>query len=212
MRAPTALVLSFLASVMVGCASGPGAGAPAAQEPANPFNVLGRADAPVSIIEFSDLQCPFCARFALDTFPQIRRNYIDTGKVRYAAKDFPLPFHVFAVPAAVAVRCAGEQGKFWEYREALFARQAELPSQPYDALAGELKLDLPRFTTCRGDGKAQAAIREEVEAARASGISGTPTFAIGRLVNGQFQGETFSGAEPYEKFAARIESQLAAPK
>ena len=115
------------------------------------FNVVGRADAPVTIIEFSDLQCPYCARNALNTFPEIKRNYIDTGKVRYVARDFPLDMHPFAMPAAVATRCAGEQGKFWEYRHALFERQNELATAPYDALAAELGLDVPRFAACQKD-------------------------------------------------------------
>ena len=78
------------------------------------------------IIEFTDLQCPYCARFARDTWPQLRERYIDTGKVRFATRDLPLPFHEFALPAAVASRCAGRQGKFWEYREALFRDQSLL--------------------------------------------------------------------------------------
>lgn len=212
MRLNTTLVLCLFAFVGAGCATSGGHEPAAGHAHPNPPDVLGRADAPVTIIEYSDQQCPYCARFALDTFPEIRRNYVDTGKVRYAAKNFPLPFHVFAVPAAVAVQCAGEQGKFWEYREALFARQTQLPSQPYDALAGELKLDVQKFSTCRSDGRARAAVQADVDAARAQGISSTPTFAIGRLVNGQFEGEVFSGAEPYAKFAARIDAHLATAK
>jgi protein-disulfide isomerase len=174
------------------------------------FNVVGRADAPVTIIEFSDLQCPHCARNALNTFPEIKRNYIDTGKVRYVARDFPLSMHPFAVPAAVATRCAGEQGKFWEYRHAVFERQEDLGTAPFDALAAELGLDAPQFAACRKDAAQLAAVRDDFQLAESSGITSTPSFMVGRVVDGEFQGETFSGAKPYAEFAARIDALLAA--
>ena len=174
------------------------------------FNVVGRADAPVTIIEFSDLQCPYCARHALNTFPEIKRNYIDTGKVRYAARDFPLHMHPFAMPAAVATRCAGEQGKFWEYRHALFDRQNELATSPYDSLAAELGLDVPSFAECRKNPAQAAAVRADVALAGSSGITSTPSFVVGRIVNGKFEGETFAGAKPYADFVARIDALLAA--
>jgi protein-disulfide isomerase len=176
------------------------------------FNVVGRADAPVTIIEFSDLQCPYCARHALNTFPQIKRNYIDTGKVRYAARDFPLAMHPFAMPAAVATRCAGEQGKFWEYRHAVFDRQDDLDAAPFDALAAELGLDVPRFAACQKDGAQADAVRADVQLAGSNGITSTPTFVVGRIVDGVFEGETFSGAKSYADFAARIDAVLAAGK
>ena len=117
----------LLASIVLlgGCATTPAEPPTAAAEP-TPFNVLGREDAPVTIIEFTDLQCPYCARFATQTFPRLKHDYIETGKLRYSSMDFPLPFHDFALPAAIASRCAGEQGRFWDYREALFAAQATL--------------------------------------------------------------------------------------
>ena len=213
MRPYAALFPSLLAVFLAGCATAPGNdGMPAPGAGSRAFNVLGRADAPVSIIEFSDLECPYCARFALETFPEIRRRYIDTGKLRYAAKDFPLPFHAHAVTAAVAVRCAGEQGRFWEYRDALFAAQDRLAASPYDSIAARLDLDVPRFTACRGDGQQKSAVRTDVQLAKANGISSTPTFVIGRLVDGEFQGETFSGAESYAQFSARIDAKLAEGK
>ena len=174
------------------------------------FNVVGSADAPVTIIEFSDLQCHHCARNALNTFPEIKRNYIDTGKVRYVARDFPLAMHPFAMPAAIAARCAGEQGKFWEYRHAVYDRQDELASAPFDALAAELKLDVPRFATCRKDGAQEAAVRKDMALAGSNKVTSTPTFLLGRVVNGKLEGQGFAGAKPYEEFAARIDAVLAA--
>jgi len=170
--------------------------------------VLGAEDAPVTVIEFTDLQCPYCARFARDTWPRIRKEYVDTGKVRFATRDLPLRFHEFAIPAAVAARCAGAQGQYWEYREALFAAQSRLGSEPYAALAAQLGLDAARFATCRADPSMLESVREDAALAAASGITGTPSFVIGRVVDGEFTGEVVSGAGSFEEFAARIEALL----
>src|SRR3954471_14323538 len=102
---------------------------------------LGRADAPLTMVEFTDLQCPFCRQFVLTSFDEIKKNWIDTGKLRYISRDFPLDFHAQAVPAARAARCAGEQGKFWEMRITLL-RNANLLTSDYIArTASDLKLD-----------------------------------------------------------------------
>jgi len=173
-----------------------------------PFNVLGREEAPVAMVEFSDLQCPYCAGYALHTFPQIKRAYIDTGKLHYAAVDFPLPMHAYAFPAAVAARCAGEQGKYWQYRDAVFAAQSQLASDPFDALASKLGLDVARFKSCRRDIRQDAVVREDLAMARKDGIASTPSFMIGRVVDGEFQGEVISGAQSFDEFSARIEALL----
>jgi protein-disulfide isomerase len=186
---------------LTGCASAP----PATGE----FNVIGAENAPVVMIEFTDLQCPYCARFAAQTFPQLRRHYVDKGKLRYASRDLPLPMHQFAVPAAVAARCAGEQGRFWPYREAVFAAQETLGREPYEDLAQKLGLDLERFATCRTDGVQLRHVQEDARLAAQYGLAATPSFVIGRLVDGEFKGETFSGAQPYEVVAAKIDALLA---
>jgi protein-disulfide isomerase len=211
-------VLLLLAS---GCATQPATADPAPRPPAVPVTagaaapqadgrVLGAEDAPVTIIEFTDLQCPYCARFARETWPRVRKDYVDTGKVRFATRDLPLRFHEFAVPAAVAARCAGAQGKYWEYREALFAAQSRLGSEPYAALAAQLGLDAASFAACRADPLTLGAVRDDAALAAANGISGTPSFVIGRVVDGEFTGEVVSGAESFEIFAARIEALLKA--
>jgi protein-disulfide isomerase len=198
--------------VLLGCAA-LGATAQDAPAPAaakTPFNVLGPADAPVTVFEFSDLQCPYCARFTERTFPQLRRNYVATGKLRYIVRDLPLSSHAFAVPAAVAARCAGEQGRFWEYRAALFGAQADLGKEPYARIGRRLGLDVERLESCRRDGRQAAKVQADAEFARSQGISGTPTFVIGRAVDGKFQGEAIPGALTYEEFAARIDALLPA--
>ena len=169
---------------------------------------LGSAEAQVMIIEFTDLQCPYCARFARDTWPLLRERYVDTGKVRFATRDLPLPIHDFALPAAVAARCAGQQGKFWEYREALFRDQSLLSQGRYAELAGEFGLDRTRFESCRADPAVLAAVRADAALAASSGIASTPSFVIGRVVNGEFEGELMSGAKPFKVFQQRLDSLL----
>ena len=207
--------IAALALLAAGAAAAPGPGPDAAMPvPATsaPFNVIGAEDAPVSIIEFSDLQCPYCARYAAQTFPRLRTEYVDTGKVRYAAGDLPLPMHAKAMGAAIAGRCAGEQGRFWEYRDALFRSRNALGAATYERLAGEFGLDVPRFEACRNDPAQAERVHADMALARANGIVSTPAFVIGRLVDGEFRGEVVTGAKPYEYFAAKIDALLAAPE
>lgn len=120
--------------------------------------------------------------------------------------------HALAVPAAVAARCAGEQGRFWEFREALFAAQGTLGHETYVDLAGKFGLDPEAFANCRSDGRQAANVRADMELARANGITATPSLVIGRLVDGQFQGETIEGAKPYAVIAAKIDALLGATR
>jgi protein-disulfide isomerase len=213
-RPSTAAVFAVLALLASGAGAAPapqaGAGDPAAAA-ATQFNVIGREDAPVSIIEFSDLRCPYCARYATQTFPRIRSEYIDTGKVRYAVGDLPLPMHQHAMAAAIAARCAGEQGRFWEYREALFKARGTFGTDPYDRIAGEFGIDVPRFAACRRDPLQAERVKADMALARSNGVASTPAFVIGRLVNGEFRGQVVKGAKPYEFFAATIDALLAEP-
>jgi protein-disulfide isomerase len=174
--------------------------------------MLGAADAPVTIIEFTDLQCPYCARFARTTFPQLRTLYIETGKVRFASRDFPLPFHPFALPAAIAARCAERQGKYWEFREAVFQRQGELAREPYDDIASSLGLDRAQLASCRKDPTVRERVEGDVALGQSTGIDGTPSFVIGRRVGDHFEADVVSGALPIEAFAAKIDALLQQPQ
>jgi protein-disulfide isomerase len=219
--ARTAVLAAWALVGVAGCASGgsspPETATPSgtatdattAERPSGDFRVLGVAGAPVTIIEFTDLQCPFCARFALGTWPELRKRYVDSGQVQFVSRDLPLSFHPYALPAAVASRCAGAQGRFWEYREALFRGQSQLASAPYAAIAERFGLDVPNFEACRADPATAAAVREDAALAARNGIASTPTFVIGRVVDGQFQGEILSGAQPFEAFAQKIDGLLA---
>ena len=202
------LVAAMLAT---GCAVDPTVAAPpVAAAPTEPADerILGSSEARVMIIEFTDLQGPYCARFANTTWPRLRQEYVETGKVRFATRDLPLPFHAFALPAAIATRCAGQQGRFWEFREALFRDQAQLATDPYAGLAQSLGLDAAQFADCRRDPAVAHSVQADVALARASNIQSTPTFVIGRIVDGSFTGEALPGAQPFEVFQARIDLLL----
>jgi protein-disulfide isomerase len=211
--------IAILAST-AGCATAdqavqaPTAAAPATATPAaaapetGDQRMLGSAAAPVMIIEFTDLQCPYCARFATQTWPKLKATYVDTGKVRFATRDLPLPMHSFALPAAIAARCAGQQGKYWEFREALFREQSRLGTEPYAELASTFGLDAERFARCRADPAVLQSVRADIALAASSDIESTPSFVIGRVINNEFAGEVISGAKPFEVFQQRIDSLL----
>ncbi len=210
------LVFIVVAAIAGSCAQAPASAPspspavapPGAETATTEFNTLGAADAPITIIEFTDLQCPYCARFALQTLPRLKQAYIDTGKVRYASRDLPLSIHPHAGTAAVAARCAGEQGRFWQYRRAVFAAQDRLATKPWDEIAGTLGLDVGRFAACRRDGRQRREVQADAQLAAGYGLSSTPSFVIGRLVNGEFMGEIFTGAKSFDAFATKIDALL----
>jgi protein-disulfide isomerase len=171
---------------------------------------LGRANAPLVMVEFTDYECPFCRQFHLTSFEQIKKNYIDAGKLRYVSRDFPLDFHKNALRAAVAGRCGAEQGKFWELRHSMIANASKL--QPEDILgyAKGLALDAGKFRSCMESGRLLAAVEADMDEGRAAGVSGTPTFLIGRLANGRLEGVRLVGAQPYIVFAAKLDQMLGA--
>jgi protein-disulfide isomerase len=164
--------------------------------------VLGDADAPVSVIVFGDYQCPFCKKAADTAEKQIRDEYVAAGKVKIAFRDYPLDsIHPFARPAAEAAQCAGAQGKYWEYHDALFERQSQLPTIDYVGLASELKLDTKAFAGCISAKTYASEVQKDQEAGVALGIDGTPaTFINGVLI---------PGAYPYEAYKQEIEKALA---
>ncbi len=171
--------------------------------------VLGRADAPVTLVEFTDLECPYCRAFHVGTFERLKREYIDTGKVRFITRDFPLDFHPNARPAALAVRCGGEQGKFWEMRHAVTLNANALSRELYDRLAGELGLDGSRFSACISAERYRTEIEHDMEEAAKAGVSGTPTFVLGATTPGTaLEGQRIVGAQPYPVFETQIKALL----
>ena len=170
--------------------------------------MLGRPDAPLTIVEFTDLQCPFCNRFATQTFEQLKTSYIDTGKVRFISRDFPLDFHPQAMPAARASRCAGDQGKYWELRTALVKNAQALSPAFITQQATALKLDMPQFDACIKGTQYDAAITRDMTEGTGFSVNGTPTFFVGKTTAQGFEGFRIVGAQPYAVFQQRIDQLL----
>jgi protein-disulfide isomerase len=172
---------------------------------------LGSARAPVVMVEFADYQCPFCRRHAQVVFPELKAAYIDTGKVRYVVRDFPLAdIHEEAFRAAEAARCAGAQGQFWPMRESLGAHMNTLGPATYPILAAEIGLAPGPFQACLADHRFAAAIRADVAAARAAGLDRTPSFVIGRPTAGTVVGTKVVGALSFETMKKTIDDLLRA--
>ncbi len=175
--------------------------------------VLGDPNAPITIIEFSDFQCPFCARFSTQTLPLLLEEYIDRGDVKLVYRDFPLQnSHPNAVPAAVAAECAHEQGQFKPMHDLLFENQAQWSPQEtiqavstFSQYAAQIQLDQEVFDTCLTTGKYVNEVRMDLEDGRIYGISGTPGFFIGNDDLGYVE---ISGAQPFENFKRVIDAQL----
>jgi protein-disulfide isomerase len=157
----------------------------------------GPASAPVTIVEFSDFECPYCST-ARKTVEEAIAAY--PGKIRLVFRNFPLPFHSNAQKAAEAGLCADEQGKFWALHDRMFDQQEKLAVDDLKAHAKALGLDTAKFDQCLDSGKMAAKVKESVEAAHAAGVTGTPAF----FVNGRL----LSGAQPLEKFKELIDEEL----
>jgi protein-disulfide isomerase len=129
----------------------------------------GLANAKVAIIEFSDFQCPFCGRYDKETYPVILKDYVDTGKIKYVWRDYPLSFHQNAQKAAEAAHCAGEQGKFWEMHDRLFANQQNLAAADLPKHAEALLIDTSLFQKCLDSGRYAADIKKDIDVANSAG-------------------------------------------
>lgn len=166
--------------------------------------VKGSQDAPITIVEFSEYECPFCKRYVDETYGQIMADYGD--KIRYIFHDYPLAFHAHAASMALAARCAGEQDAYWDYHDILFDKNEEWTAlDNVDAqvveYAEDLDLDGEQFSGCYSSKKYQQAVDDDLALGQQVGVSGTPTFFI--------NGKKLVGAHPYESFKELIDSALA---
>jgi len=171
-------------------------------------HVMGAEDAPVTVVEFADYQCPFCLRFTKTTFPLLKQKYIDTGKVRWVALNLPLPFHKDARKAAQAAHCAGEQDKFWEMRELLFRNPQKLNTENLPAHAETISLDITAFNECLQSDRHLSEIDQDAKDANAARLTGTPSFIIGKTASDEITGDVIIGAQPMNKFDAAITKAL----
>ena len=173
--------------------------------------MLGRADAPVTLVEFSDYQCPFCQRFFATTLSALKKDYVDTGKVRYVFRDFPLDqLHPQARKAAEAAHCAGELGKYWEMHELLFQNQKALAPPQLAERARTVGVDGAKFDECLSSGRHAVRVTRGLTDGAALGVQGTPTFVVGKTKPGDVvEGTPIRGAQPLETFRRIIDQTLA---
>ncbi len=212
------VVLSFCAGILVGyIAWGRKSTAAVAQQPAaqqqaaaptyrrydiptEGFYSLGPADAPITIVEFSDYQCPYCERWHTQVYNQLMAAY--PGKIRFVYRNLPLTqIHPQAMPAAEAAMCAGEQNAYWQFHDRLFNNQDLLGDDFYSQVATDLGLDMTTFNQCRETHKFQSTIQADMDFAIGLGVQSTPTFFINGLA--------MVGAQPLSSFTQLIDKELA---
>ena len=175
--------------------------------------IIGNPDAPITIIEFSDFQCPFCAKFHMQTLPTIMDEYINKGTVKLVFRDFPIQsIHPNAVPASIAAECANEQGKFEQMYHMLFEKQKEWSNletayaiTAFNQYASELQLNEEKFDSCIKNVKYIEEVQKDLNEGRTYGVTGTPGFFIGNEKIGFVE---LKGAQPFESFKKVINSQL----
>lgn len=173
----------------------------------------GNQNAPVTVVEFSDFQCPFCSKFYRETFSQLDENYIATGKVKFVYRDMPLDnLHPNARPAHIAAECADEKEKFWEYHNILFEKQAEWQRLPAAELqttliqyATDLGLQSTDFESCMKSQEIADEVNKDSLDASRYGATGTPTFFIGNEKDGFIK---LVGAQPFSSFQVTLDNQL----
>ncbi len=163
---------------------------------------IGPEDAPVVLVDFSDYQCPYCRKFALETLPVLLERF--KGKIRYVYRDFPLEsIHPYALKAAEAANCAGEQGRYFDYHDLLFERQSEWSSgvnESFLRYAEELGLDLAAFRECLESGRYEQEVRKDLQDGMRAGVRSTPTLFI--------NGIPVEGAQPVEVYESIIQEEL----
>jgi len=200
-----------------------GARAPAAAAAPAPFEpkdadfagapFLGNANAPVTLLEFSDYQCPFCARHYRDVMPSLVKDYVETGKVKYVMRENPIQsIHSRAMPAAQAALCANDQGKYWDMHNIMFDNQRELSDENLRTYAGTIGLDTAAFNACLESEKYKDRVNEDLAAGRDLGIRGTPGFLIGLTdpadPNKANMQEFINGARALGEFKSAIDGLL----
>jgi|SRR3989344_1357461 len=158
----------------------------------------GSKNSPVTLIEYSDYECPYCAR-AEATIKDVLDEY--GSKIYFVYKDFPLPFHNNAQKAAEASRCALEQNKYWEYHDALFKNQQSLDTNSLKTYAKSLGLDEAKFSECLDSNKYTEKVKQDMEEGQSKGVTGTPTFFV--------NGKMLVGAQPFDAFKEIIDKELA---
>ncbi len=169
--------------------------------------LMGNPEAEIVLIEYSDFQCPFCRRFWLETFPQLKKDYVDSGRVLFVTKDYPLYFHPQAIDSAIAVECAAEQNRGWEMHDLIFKKQAQLGrgtisynNEDLKNWANELGIDI---SDCLDEQRYYSEVMEDLEQGKEMGVTATPTFVIINKETGLKT--TIVGAQSYSAFRDAFE-------
>lgn len=188
-------------------------------------NAMGDPNAPITIEEFSDFQCPYCKQFHDETEPLLRQYYIDTGKVHFVyrsmgnftsdniARSTGGPAKAESQDAALAVYCAGDQNKFWEMHAYLFGNAlgedvGSFTDKRLKAIAEKAGLDMSQFNSCYDSGKYKDRVQQDGKDGQAAGVTGTPSFLVSYTVNGQKKTELIEGAQPFTTFQQKLEAAL----
>ncbi|MBW0167514.1 MAG: DsbA family protein [Vulcanococcus sp.] len=174
--------------------------------------VMGSPSAPVTIVQFSDFECPYCKRFHEETLPKLKQHYIDKGLVRFIHKDLPLPFHQNAHLAATTARCAQEDGKYWEAYQALFSQQNCLNCKGPIAITATTGINRNKLEQCNQDNRIKQAVDINISEAELNGIRATPTFVIGRSNRSMQNGKIIEGAIPWTEFKLAVDRALSEAK
>jgi len=169
--------------------------------------MLGAKTAPVTMVEFTDYQCPFCRQFHVQTFAQLKKDFIDTGRVRFFSRDLPLDsMHPDAMRAAEAARCANDQGEFWRMRDFLGNHPDKLDLESLLGYAESLKLDVTPFRVCVVSEKHKGEVQADLLEAIRIGADGTPAFVIGKSTPEGVEGDLVVGAQPGNVFDLKLRS------
>lgn len=183
------------------------------ERPEADFNTTGAPDAPITITEYSDFQCPYCKRFVDETERQLVTNYAASGKLRFVYRSFGLFIGPESQAAAEAAYCAGDQGQFWQFHDVLFANHTgenvgDYTSRKLEAFANSLGLDMNAFNSCVSSNKYADRVTQDGIDGQAAGIQATPSFVMSYVVNGQTKTQLIEGAQPFSAFQSAIEAAL----
>ena len=173
--------------------------------------IQGKADAPLTLIEYSDFTCGYCLKFFKETLPKLQATYIDTGKIKFVYRDYPRADRGVGVEAAVAARCAGAQGRYWAMHDRLFGEGSKLDSASFKTAAKSLGLDQAEFGKCFDERRHLESIFQDRREASRWGFHGTPGFILMQTLGGpteQVPAVAIPGAFPFEAFAEEIDRML----
>ena len=173
--------------------------------------VRGRADAPITLVEYSDFTCGYCLKFFKETLPRLQAKYIDTGKVKFVYRDYPRADRGVGVEAAVAARCAGVQGRYWAMHDRLFGEGGRLDAGSFKTFAKSIGLDPVSFGKCFDERRHLESIFEDRQEANRWGFHGTPGFILMHTEGGPTEKDpavAIPGAFPFEAFAEEIDRML----